>query len=196
MASLVRWLPQNWNDGLRVVVLNGGPSRTNAPTQPTHVASRLAQTGNGDATILPVPAILGFKSTKEALEKDPVVAEVLALAAIVPIACYSLGALSKDSVLVEAGNLTLNDIDLLKEKGAVGDILGRFIDADGNIADEAIDSRTIGLDPKELRRKGYSICVAGGKAKHAVIRAGLRAGYMNVLITDERSAAFLLRSKK
>jgi deoxyribonucleoside regulator len=196
MGALVRWMPQNWNQGLRVVVLNGGPSRTSSPTQPSHVASRLAETGNGDATILPVPAILGLTSTKEALEKDPVVAEVLILAEQVPIACYSLGALSKDSVLVEAGNLTSKDVELLKKKGAVGDILGRFIDVEGKIADESIDSRTIGLDPKDLRKKAYSICVAGGKGKHQVVRAGLTAGYMNVLITDDKTAAFLLRSKK
>jgi deoxyribonucleoside regulator len=189
-------MPQNWNQNLRVVVLNGGPSRTNAPTQPTHVASRLAETGNGEAIILPVPAILGLKSTKEALERDPMVAEVLALTGAVQIACYSLGALSKDSVLVEAGNLTANDVELLKRKGAVGDILGRFINANGNIADEAVDSRTIGLNPQELRQKEYSICVAGGRTKHAVLRAGIHARYMNVLITDEKSALYLLRSKK
>jgi deoxyribonucleoside regulator len=145
---------------------------------------------------LHVPAILGLTSTKEALEKDPVVAEVLILAEQVPIACYSLGALSKDSVLVEAGNLTSKDVELLKKKGAVGDILGRFIDAEGKIADESIDSRTIGLDPRDLRKKACSICVAEGKGKHQVVRTGLTAGYMNVLITDDKTAAFLLRSNK
>jgi deoxyribonucleoside regulator len=196
MGALVRWMPQNWNQGLQVVVLNGGPCRTSSSTQPSHIASRLAETGNGEAIILPVPAILGLKSTKEALEKDPVIAEVLTMAERVPIACYSLGALAKDSVLVEAGNLASKDVELLKTKGAVGDILGRFIDAEGHIADVSIDSRTIGLDPKDLRKKEYSICVAGGKAKHQVVRAGLSAGYMNVLITDDKTAAFLLRPKK
>jgi deoxyribonucleoside regulator len=196
MAALVRWMPQNWNNGLHVVVLNGGPSRTSSPSQPVNVASRLAEKANGYATILPVPAILGLKSTKEALEKDSVVAEVLTLAQKVPIACYSLGAISKDSVLVEAGNLTAKDVELLRKKSAVGDILGRFIDSNGEIADELIDARTIGLDPKDLQRKEYSICVAGGRTKHAVVRAGLRASYMNVLITDEKTALFLLGSKK
>jgi DNA-binding transcriptional regulator LsrR (DeoR family) len=45
-----------------------------------------------------------------------------------------------------------------------------------------------------LRRKEYSICVAGGESKHRVIRAGLRAGYFNVLITDEKAASYLLKN--
>ena len=50
-----------------------------------------------------------------------------------------------------------------------------------------------GLDPKELRDKECSICVAGGKSKHAAVRAGLIARYYNVLVTDEQTASFLLK---
>jgi deoxyribonucleoside regulator len=38
----------------------------------------------------------------------------------------------------------------------------------------------------------FSIGVAAGESKHAVVRACLRAGYANVLVTDERTALFLL----
>jgi DNA-binding transcriptional regulator LsrR (DeoR family) len=44
-----------------------------------------------------------------------------------------------------------------------------------------------------LRDKECSICVAGGKSKHAAVRAGLIARYYNVLVTDEQTASFLLK---
>jgi deoxyribonucleoside regulator len=47
-----------------------------------------------------------LRSTKEALERDPVIASVLALAEKVSIACFTLGALSEESVHVESGHLT------------------------------------------------------------------------------------------
>jgi deoxyribonucleoside regulator len=195
MAAMVRWMPHRWNHGLHVVVLNGGTGRTSSPTQPVDVAVRLANSADGYATILPVPAILGLRSTKEALERDPVIASVLALAEESPIACFTLGALSEKSVHVESGHLTKREVALLRKKGAIGDILGRFINRDGEIADHAINARTVGLEPELLRRKDFSICVAGGKSKHRVVRAGLRAGYFNVLITDEKTASYLLQNR-
>jgi deoxyribonucleoside regulator len=193
MAAMVRWMPRQWNRGLHVVVLNGGIGRRNSPSQPVDVAVRMAASAGGFATIMPVPAILGLRTTKEALEQDSTISGVLEAASKAPIACFTVGALSQQSVHVESGHLTKVEIAHLRRKGAVGDILGRFINREGEIADDAINARTIGLDPKALRDKHCSICVAGGKSKHAVVRAGLIAGYYNVLVTDEQTANFLLK---
>jgi deoxyribonucleoside regulator len=195
MAAMVRWMPHHWNHGLHVVLLNGGTGRTSSPNQPVDVAVRLANSADGYATILPVPAILGLRATKEALERDPVIAGVLALAEKTPIACFTLGALSQQSVHVQSGHLTKREVALLRKEGAVGDILGRFINIDGEIADQTFNARTVGLEPALLRRKDFSICVAGGKSKHRVVRAGLRARYFNVLITDEKTASYLLQNR-
>jgi deoxyribonucleoside regulator len=193
MAAMVRWIPQGWNKGVHVIALNGGTSRTSVPTQPVHVASALATAGGGYATILPVPGIVGLPSTREALEKDPAIADVLHLADQVPLAIFAAGALSKDSVLVEAGNLPEEKVDELTRLGSVGDVLGRFIDQQGNIVDPSIDSRTVGLHPARLREKTHSICVAGGKAKHLAVLGALRARYCNILITDQETALVLLK---
>src|SRR5262249_33497970 len=168
---------------------------TSWPSQSVAVGGRLANCAAGYGTSLPVAAVIGVRSTKEALDRDPVIASVLALAEKVSTACFTLGALSEQSVHVECGHLTKSEVALLRKKGAIGDILGRFVNVDGEIADNAINARTIGLDPALLRRKDYSICVAGGKSKHRVVRAGLRAGYFNVLITDEKTASYLLHNK-
>jgi deoxyribonucleoside regulator len=193
MAAVVRWIPQGWNKGVHVIALNGGTSRTSVPTQPVHVASALASAGGGYATILPVPGIVGLPATREALEKDPTIADVLQLADQVPLAIFAAGALGKESILVEAGNLPAEKVEELRRLGGVGDVLGRFIDRDGNIVDPSIDSRTVGLHPNRLREKKHSICVAGGKAKHLSVRGALRARYCNILITDEETALFLLK---
>jgi len=76
----------------------------------------------------------------------------------------------------------------------VGDVLGRFIDRDGRIADEALDRRTVGLSLEEAAKKSVSIGVACGPRKHAVVLAALRARLLNVLVTDEATALVALKA--
>jgi deoxyribonucleoside regulator len=194
MAAVAHWLPPHWNDGVHVVLVNGSTT-IRATTDHTHsVAEAFARAGKGTATILPVLAVVGKASTREALEQDPTVAGVLTLAHKAPVVCFAPGALSRKSVLVESGYLTAERIDALEARGAVGDILGRFIDAQGQIVDPEIDSRTLGIRPEALRTKERSIAVASGRAKHRIVKACVKAGYANVLITDEATAAYVLEA--
>ena len=192
MAAVARWLPGGWNEGVHVVLVNGATNVRSTSQQTNVVAERFAQAGNGTATLLPVPAIVGKKSTREVLEQDPVIADVLALAEKAELVCFSVGALSHDSVLVESGYLDEADIDALGRRGAIGDILGHFIDSDGAIADKDLDERTLGLRPEHLRDKARALAVSAGQAKHAVVLTCLRAGYINVLVTDEATACYAL----
>lgn len=192
MMKMAQWLPPRWNDGVHVVLLNGAINIRNVAEQTNNVAERFAHAGNGHATLLPVPAMLGSERTREAIEQDHIIADVLRLAEETPVACFSLGELSERSVLVESGYVDAAIMRDLAKRGAVGDILGRFIDERGEIVAPEIDNRTIGLRPEKLRDKRYSIGVCVGEGKHRVARAAVRAGYVNVLATDEATANFLM----
>ncbi|MCX5568005.1 sugar-binding transcriptional regulator [Kaistia nematophila] len=194
MASVAHWLAPGWNDGVRVVLMNGATNLKSATLKTNTVAERFAEAGNGTATLLPVPAIVGRAETRSVIEADPVIASVLKLADEAPVACFGLGGMA-GSVHVESGYLTAADVDGLVAKKAVGDLLGRFIDADGAIADPTLDARTIGLAPERLRAKSHSIGVASGRAKHAVVLAALKARYVNVLVTDEATALHALSNQ-
>jgi len=75
---------------------------------------------------------------------------------------------------------------------AVGDICSRFFDKDGQICNESLDDRTLGLDLAELKKKEYSILVAGGNQKIDSIYGALKGKIANVLVTDQYTARFLL----
>ena len=192
MTKLAHWLPPRWNDGVEVVLLNGAINIRNVEEPTNNVAERVAHAGNGRATLLPVPAVLGNARTREALEADPVIAEVLKVAEAAPVACFSLGEMSERSVLLKSGYLDQALLARLAKRGAVGDILGRFVDERGQIVMPELDARTIGLRPERLREKAYAIGVCVGERKHRAVRACVRAGYLNVLVTDEATAQFLL----
>jgi deoxyribonucleoside regulator len=193
MAAVAHWLPPQWSDGVHVVLVNGATMYRSGPSESNSVAERFAQTGNGTATLLPVPTIVGARNTRRVLEHDPVIANIMAMARHAPMVCFGLGALSKSSVLVDSGYLEPKDVDRLAADGAVGDILGRFVDAAGQVVDPELDARTIGLRPQELRGR-CAVAICAGRAKHAIALACLRAGYVNVLVTDEATAAHALEN--
>ncbi len=188
MSAVARCLPENWNPGLHVILVNGSTALRLTSTRTSAVAETFAQTAGGSATLLPVPAIVGRKTTREALETDPTVERVLTLAEKASIICFGMGGISHHSVLLTSGYLSEDDIDRLESRGAVGDILGRFIDADGNIVDTALDDRTVGLKLDVLRQVDRAIGVVSGAEKHDIALAALKAGYVSVLVTDEATA--------
>ncbi|MGI4860276.1 MAG: sugar-binding transcriptional regulator [Janthinobacterium lividum] len=192
MSKMAQWLPPHWNDGVHMVLLNGAINIRNIEEHTNNVAERFAHAANGRATLLPVPAIFGSARTREAIEEDAIIADVLRLGDEAPVACFSMGALSERSVLVESGYLNLEQLRDLERRGAVGDILGRFVDESGGIVAPELDARTIGLRPERLRRKAYAIGVCVGVGKQRIARACVRSGYVNVLATDETTAQFLL----
>lgn len=192
MEELARHLPPGWAKGVDVVQLNGGLSRSRRSTSAADVASTIATRAGGTATLLPAPAIVEQADTRQVLARERSVADVMELARRADAHLFSMGAMTKDSVLVESGYLSAADVESLVARGAVGDVLGRFVDADGEIVDHDLDERTLGLGLDELAASPRSIAVLAGEAKRRVCLAALRAGLVKVLITDRATAAYLL----
>ena len=80
----------------------------------------------------------------------------------------------------------------LREHGAVGDICGHYLDADGRLVVHPVTSLTINPDFDKLRKIPRLVLAAGGRAKVPIIRAALLAGLCHVLITDEEAAQALI----
>jgi deoxyribonucleoside regulator len=110
------------------------------------------------------------------------------------IAIYSVGVFGHDKTLARAEYVSSQKVDELLGIGAVGDMFSRVINIDGQICDKELDERTIGIELKDLKKKKYSIAVAGGISKTECIYAALAGGYANVLITDEDAAREIIKS--
>jgi deoxyribonucleoside regulator len=187
-------LEQGWATGVTVVQINGGVSLNRRPGTAANTAATIAQRANGQVVLLPSPAILERIETRRAIESDRTVAGVLELAEGASAYLYSAGVADSTSVLVDSGYLTAAGVAELVRKGAVGDVVGRYIDANGNIADPGLDERTVGLGLDQLRAAKNAIFVVSGEAKHDVARAVVTSGLCTVLVTDEATALALLES--
>nr|WP_198426194.1 sugar-binding domain-containing protein [Microbacterium ureisolvens] len=192
LADIAHHLRDGWSSGTDVVQINGGVSMSARPGTAAATAVSIAQKGGGSAALLPSPAILEQRATKEAIEADRVVARVLELARSADAYLFSAGAADHRSVHVDSGYLAPSDIDRLVAAGAVGDVVGRYIDAAGRVVDDALDARTVGLSLDDLRRADLAIAAVAGEPKRAIAAAVVAAGLCTVLVTDESTARHLL----
>ena len=80
----------------------------------------------------------------------------------------------------------------LRAAGAVGDLLGCFLDAEGRLVEHELNRQVVALSPSELKAVPMSILASGGLSKVPIIRAVLQAGYVNRVVTDAACARALL----
>ena len=178
---------------VRVVQLLGGLGELEAQTHGAELARRMAQALGAKPRLIQAPGIVKDKVVRDALVMDPQVADTLELAARADVALVGIGALETCAMRLTADNtLTHEDADDLKTRGAVGDIALQFFNADGRKVDHPINQRIVGTDLEAIKRIRRVIGVAGGAEKLQAIRAALRGGLINVLVTDDRTAAQLL----
>jgi DNA-binding transcriptional regulator LsrR (DeoR family) len=96
------------------------------------------------------------------------------------------------SVYIERDVLNSGDIADLKGCGAVGEICGRFIDAQGRECKSRWRDRVISVELDVLRKIPQVIGVAAGPDRAPAVAAALRGGFLKSLLIDESGASALL----
>jgi DNA-binding transcriptional regulator LsrR (DeoR family) len=192
--ATIEALPARTMPDVTVVQLSGGLGPVDALEHSTELIRRAAQKLNAKLRLLPAPGIVSTLDAARALRQDHQVAEVLKLAARADIAVVGLGVPTPDSVLLKDGTiLTADDLRLLEANGAVGDIALRYIDAQGEtVSLDRLNQRIIGLSLDTIRCIPTVIGVGGGTVKHEVVKAALKSGLLDVLVTDRDTAEAVL----
>jgi lsr operon transcriptional repressor len=146
--------------------------------------------------IIPTPLRVTSHSLAEMLRAEPYVRDVMAMALTARIALVGIGAMSRNASLVRFGYCTASEIELFARQGAVGDILGYFYDRDGQILPLDLHQLVVAVPPDQLFRIPTIVAAAAGPDKVDPILGALRGRIVNILITDETTAAELLRRAK
>jgi len=171
----------------------GGLGLPESEAHATYILRRMVAQIGSKLHLLNLPGILDHASVKQAVLSESYVKEVYALFKKLDVVFLGLGAPTPESVIMRDGTiLTEEELKMLLEKGAVGDIALRFLDKDGNIVQSEINDRVIGISLEELKNTKQVIGLAGGPGKVGIIRAALRGKFINRLITDHLTGEKLL----
>ena len=178
---------------VRVVQILGGVGSPSAEVHASRLTSRLADLLGGVAVFLPVPGIVGSAAAREAITADHFVRSALDLCDQVTTALVGIGAIEPSKLLSYSGNsFSLAELEDPRRRGAVGDVLLRFFDAQGASVDTPLNQRVISMRLDQLRKVDRSIGVAGGERKYAAILGAVRGGWVNMLVTDHLTARRLI----
>jgi DNA-binding transcriptional regulator LsrR (DeoR family) len=176
-----------------VVQILGGVGHPAAEVHAAHLTGRLAAFTHGSGVFLPAPGVAGSAEAARVYLEDPFVRSATECFAQVTLALVGIGTVEPSRLLASSGNIfSKEELDLLRTRGAVGDICLRFFDARGERVLTPLDERVIGIRPEQLRTVARSVGIAGGQRKHDAIRGALAGGWINVLITDLGTAEALV----
>jgi DNA-binding transcriptional regulator LsrR (DeoR family) len=181
--------------GVSVLSMLGGLTRVSG-ANPSEFAWRLADRLSAECYLMAAPVFAPDPRTREALLAHPGIQEIFRRASRLDLAILSVGDLSPFSTVSEYFLLERDELATLQSAGAVGDVLCRFIDADGNIIDHEVNKRVIAVDPHDLRSARKLVLASGGWPKYEVIRGALRLLKPHVLVTDELVAERLAADAK
>jgi DNA-binding transcriptional regulator LsrR (DeoR family) len=87
----------------------------------------------------------------------------------------------------------LGELEEVTAHGVAAEIGTTLLDKDGN-ALPVLEGRMVGVSLEQLRRIPTKLVIAGGAAKQVAVLAALRAGLVDILVTDADTARFALEN--
>jgi DNA-binding transcriptional regulator LsrR (DeoR family) len=191
MVDAMHQLPRS--SSTQVIQILGGVGNPAAEAHAAHLTRRMATLTRGDAFFLPAPGIAGSAETARIYLEDPFVRATADRFDQVTLALVGIGAVEPSKLLASSGNsFSAQELGLLRERGAVGDICLRFFDEQGQPVQTPLNERVIGILLEQLQHAARSVGIAGGERKLPAIRGALAGRWINVLITDRDSAEALV----
>jgi DNA-binding transcriptional regulator LsrR (DeoR family) len=170
----------------------GGSPRVDAPTSPNEICRALAEGCGGRAVSLYAPVYVESAEVRDRLLEQDAVAHTLESAVRANFALVGIGGTDDGCTMVRSGCLSTDEIARLRGQGAVGDILGNFVDIDGRPVSGPHSDRLIALSIDELRKIGTVVAVVSEAEKPRAILGILRANVIDVLIVDANNARTVL----
>lgn len=192
MKCLSSYVPELKVQNIKIVQLNGTCNKADMPAGADAMIEAMARQGRGDGYIIPAPVIVDSPKTARMLKEDSVVKEMLELAKKCDVAVFGIGMLSKTCMMYQAGYLNDEAFEQLQNNGAVGDICSNYFDMEGNLANEELDQRRIGISLSAIKRIPCKIGVVSGAQKASALHGALKGGYIDVLYADEALGKALL----
>ncbi|MDH3230503.1 MAG: sugar-binding transcriptional regulator [Alphaproteobacteria bacterium] len=189
LAAAIARMPALKRPDLRFVSVSGSLTRK-LSANPFDVVQRLVERSGGEGYFLPVPYLAASVAEKEVLLAQKSVQDMLGLARRADMFVIGIGTLERDAHIRQVGMVSEDEWTELRGLGAIGDIMGSFIDIEGRPVDSPVNGHALGLGVADLRGRRVVAVVAGnGKAK-AVLGA-LRTGIVTDLVVSEKAARWI-----
>ena len=187
LSRMLGFLEERTVPRLSVVSLLGGIRRARA-ANPAECAWQFSRVYMADCYMLAAPAIVDSRETKRALIERCGLGEVFEFARALDAVVVGVGGWRSFAAARSYGLVSDAEVAELKARGAIGNVLYNFFDADGCPVDHSVNARVMSIPIDSLRKAPARIMVAGGADKVEAIVAGCKLLRPTTLVTDEAAA--------
>jgi DNA-binding transcriptional regulator LsrR (DeoR family) len=182
----VRQIPR-----LSVVSLLGGITRARQ-ANPAEFAWQFARLFLAECYLVAAPAVVDSPATKRALIERCGLKEVFDFAKTLDAIVVSAGTIKLHSTTDYYGTIFDSELQELRARGAVGDILYNFFDINGRIINHSVNKRNMSVPIETLCATPTRVLVSGGEDKIDALIGAMELLRPTAFITDEGTAASLL----
>lgn len=170
----------------QVLPLVGGHSSLDQFDSGDSVLKVLASRLGARPRTLYAPAVLESATAVATLRGESSIGAVLAAAAQVELALVGIGSMGRHSSPHVLGLMHLSpaEREAFEAQRPVGDVCGRFVDADGVPLGAPTDQRVLAVTFSELLRIPEVVGVAAGAEKAPGVTGVLRSGAIDTLVVD------------
>ncbi|RUU47130.1 sugar-binding transcriptional regulator [Mesorhizobium sp. M6A.T.Ce.TU.002.03.1.1] len=190
LAACVEYLPRISAERTRFVSLLGGLTRKFS-ANPHDVIHRLAERTGAEAYVMPVPMFANTVEDRTVLLGQKGISEVFDLGKAADLLIAGIGTAEREASLVATGMIEKGEMEEIRRKGGVGELLGHFFDDAGKAVETTLSNRALALAREDISNRRI-VAVAGGKVKVRAIKSVLEGRYLKGLVTDERTARSLV----
>ncbi|MGH3462786.1 MAG: sugar-binding transcriptional regulator [Kribbellaceae bacterium] len=176
-----------------VVQLTGALTRPDVDANSVELVRNVARLSGGAAYLFYAPLVVPDAASARIVRQQPEVADAISRFTSVTKAVVGLGHWS-------AGQSTLYDAfddkarGQLERSGVVADVSGVFVTAAGEPVKSRVTDRLIAIDAEQMNTIDEVIAIPYGLAKVDAVRAAVRSGLVNGLVTHSPLARALVDS--
>ena len=196
IGKAVEKITPKYLENTSFVPLVGGPSRINSKYHINTLVYELARKFHGESIFVNASVVQESKQLAEGIFNSKYFEEIKDKWNGLNMVIVGVGGVLSYRKSQWRDLLNEEDYVDLKLREAVGDCCCRFFDREGKVLNGPLNHRTIGLPLEYFYRIETRVAIARGKAKVRAIRALIKKGYINTLLTDQETLMSILTLDK
>lgn len=186
-------------NGIDIVQLVGGINSNKTYDNSQYIMSLIAKKISGNLVFLNAPYIIDDKETREAILNSSLFKETLSFYNKLDFAFVEIRPANKpykattSEISTKGANyLNLLGINYLNNVNAAGEICLNYYNDRGYFIDTQLTDKAVAIKYNQLQKTKNVVGIVGGEESHEAAFGALKSGLLDVIITDEDTALYLL----
>ncbi len=196
VKAMVDAFKEKHTHNVKIVELFGMVEYGEASQELLSIGFELSKKVSGSFYSLPSPLYINDKKTRDILLENPVINNTVEMLDKCDYIVTGLGVVKEgESQRIWDAHIDNKTREELLELGAKGYLCAHFFDHNGLFIKHPINDNIIGIKIDTIRNKKVFL-VAGGLNKVEAIHAVLRSGYVNKIVSDDKTLKAIIEMDK